>query len=31
MALFKIEKTLECIKDKPFRLEKEIQQLTEKI
>ncbi|HMQ44444.1 MAG TPA: DUF5655 domain-containing protein [Mariniflexile sp.] len=29
MALFKIEKTLEYIKDKPFRLEKEIQQLTE--
>lgn len=29
MALFKIEKTLEYIKEKPFRLEKEIQELTE--
>jgi predicted transport protein len=29
MALFKIEKSLEYIKEKPFRLEKEIQDLTE--
>lgn len=29
MALFKIEKTLEYIKEKPFRLEKDIQELTE--
>lgn len=29
MALFKIEKELEYIKEKPFRLEKEIQDLTE--
>ncbi len=29
MALFKIEKKLEYIKEKPFRLEKEIQELTE--
>lgn len=29
MALFKIEKPLEYIKEKPFRLEKEIQELTE--
>lgn len=29
MALFKIEKFLEYIKEKPFRLEKEIQELTE--
>ena len=29
MALFKIEKSLEYIKEKPFRLEKEIQELTE--
>ena len=29
MALFKIEKQLEYIKEKPFRLEKEIQELTE--
>jgi predicted transport protein len=29
MALFKIEKKLEYIKEKPFRLEKEIQDLTE--
>ena len=29
MALFKIEKNLEYIKEKPFRLEKEIQDLTE--
>ncbi len=29
MALFKIEKKLESIKEKPFRLEKEIQDLTE--
>lgn len=29
MALFKIEKNLEYIKEKPFRLEKEIQELTE--
>lgn len=30
MALFKIEKGLEYIKEKPFKLEKEIQDLTEK-
>ena len=30
MALYKIEKKLEYIKEKPFRLEKEIQELTEK-
>ena len=30
MALFKIEKRLEYIKEKPFKLEKEIQDLTEK-
>ena len=29
MALFKIEKSLEYIKEKPFRLEKEIQEMTE--
>lgn len=29
MALYKIEKKLEYIKEKPFRLEKEIQELTE--
>ena len=29
MALFKIEKKLEYIKEKSFRLEKEIQELTE--
>jgi len=29
MALFKIEKNLEYVKEKPFRLEKEIQELTE--
>jgi len=29
MALFKIEKSLEYIKEKPFRLEKEIQELAE--
>lgn len=29
MALFKIERSLEYIKEKPFRLEKEIQELTE--
>jgi predicted transport protein len=29
MALFKIEKSLEYIKEKPFRLEKDIQELTE--
>ena len=29
MALFKIEKSLEYIREKPFRLEKEIQDLTE--
>jgi predicted transport protein len=29
MALFKIEKSLEYIKEKPFRLEKDIQDLTE--
>ncbi len=29
MALFKIEKSLEYIKEKPFRLEKEIQDMTE--
>ena len=29
MALYKIEKRLEYIKEKPFRLEKEIQELTE--
>src|SRR5690606_11868032 len=29
MALFKIEKSFEYIKEKPFRLEKEIQELTE--
>src|SRR5690554_4886679 len=29
MALFKIEKSLEYIREKPFRLEKEIQELTE--
>ena len=29
MALFKIEKSLEYIKEKPFRLEKEIQHMTE--
>lgn len=30
MALFKIEKSLEYIKEKPFRLEKEIQEMTER-
>ena len=30
MALFKIEKSLEYIREKPFRLEKEIQEMTEK-
>ncbi|TXD52199.1 MULTISPECIES: DUF5655 domain-containing protein [unclassified Polaribacter] len=30
MALFKIEKSFEYIKEKPFRLEKEIQDLTER-
>ena len=29
MALYKIEKKLEYIKEKPFRLEKEIQEITE--
>lgn len=29
MALFKIEKSLEYIREKPFRLEKEIQEMTE--
>lgn len=29
MALFKIEKSLEYIKEKPFRLEREIQEMTE--
>lgn len=31
MALYKIEKKLEYIKEKPFRLEKEIQDLTENL
>ena len=29
MAIFNIEKTLKYIKEKPFRLEKDIQDLTE--
>jgi len=29
MALYKIDKKLEYIKEKPFKLEKEIQELTE--
>ena len=30
MSLFKIQNKLEYIKEKPFKLEKEIQELTEK-